>query len=190
MTSRAKSEAIQQAGEYLAQKPVYLDTETTGLDPTAEILEISIVDHDGSILLDTLVKPRGKIDPGASRIHGITEEMLADAQEWDLVWPQVDSVLKGRYVGIYNLDFDVRMMQQSHQRHWLQWGQSQINFFCIMKLYAKFFGQWNSRQGNYRWQSLDNARRQCGLDMANTHRAKDDTLLARAVLHHMANAVI
>jgi len=190
MNSRAKNEAIQKAAEILAQKPVFLDTETTGIGPTDEILEISIVDHDGGILLDTLVKPRGKIDPGASRVHGITEEMLADAQGWDVVWPQVDAVLKGHYVGIYNQDFDVRMMQQSHQRYWMQWEQAQMNFFCIMKLYAKFYGQWNSRHGNYRWQSLENARRQCGLDLANTHRAKDDTLLARAVLRHMANAVI
>ncbi|MBC8505848.1 MAG: 3'-5' exonuclease [Anaerolineales bacterium] len=186
MNSRTRNEAIQQAQEYLAKKPVYLDTETTGLDPMAEILEISIVDHDGNILVNTLVKPRGKIDPGASRVHGITEEMLAEAQGWDVVWPQVDTALNGRYVGIYNLDFDVRMMQQSHQRNWMQWGQPQIDFFCIMNLYAQFYGQWNSRHGNYRWQSLDNARRQCGLNLPNTHRAFDDTLLARAVLQYMA----
>ncbi len=186
MNSKARNEAIQQAGEYLAHKPVYLDTETTGIGPNSEILEISIVDHDGEVLVDTLVKPRGKIDPGASRVHGISMEMLADAPGWDVVWPQVDTALKGRYVGIYNLDFDVRMMQQSHQRHWMQWQQPEGDFFCIMKLYARFYGQWNSRHGNYRWQSLDNARRQCRLELANTHRALDDTLLARAVFLHMA----
>ncbi len=188
MSSRARKEAIQQAQAYLAQKPVYLDTETTGTDPRAEILEISIVDHDSSILVDTLVKPRGKIDPGAQRVHRITEAMLVDAPGWDQAWPQVETALQGRYVGIFNLDFDLRMMQQSHQRYWLPWTQPQADFFCIMKLYAKFCGAWNAKYRNYRWQSLDNARRQCGIDLPNSHRAKDDTLLARAVLLHMANA--
>ncbi len=186
--SSARSEAIHQAQEYLRNKPVYLDTETTGTDPRAEILEISIVDHNGDVLVDTLVKPRGKIDSGAQRVHGINMEMLADAPGWDVVWPQVDTALQGRYVGIFNLDFDLRMMQQSHQRYWMSWEQPQKNFFCIMKLYAKFYGDWNSKFGNYRWQSLDNARRQCGLELQNTHRAVDDTLLARAVLHHIASA--
>jgi DNA polymerase III epsilon subunit-like protein len=188
MNLSARSEAIQQAQEYLAANPVYLDTETTGTDPFAEILEISIVDHNGGILLDTLVKPRGIIDPGAQRVHGITLEMLADAPGWDQVWPQVEAALQERSIGIYNLDFDLRMLQQSHQRNGLQWTPPQANFFCIMMLYAKFYGQWNPKHRNYRWQSLDNARRQCGLDIPNSHRAKDDTLLARAVLHHIANA--
>ncbi len=186
--SSARSEAIQQAQEYLQKKPVYLDTETTGTDPSAEIIEISVVDQDGSILIDTLLKPRGKIDPGARRVHGIGVEMLTDAPRWNVVWPQVEAALQGRYVGIFNLDFDLRMMKQSHQRFWMPWEQPKGNFFCIMKLYAKFYGDWNSKYGNYRWQSLDNARRQCGLQLPNTHRAVDDTLLARAVLHFMANA--
>ena len=187
MSSKARSEATQQALDYLAKQPVYLDTETTGIDPSAEIIEISIVDHDESILVDTLVKPRGKIDLGDQRVHGITEGMLADAPGWEAVWPQVQAALEGRYVGIFNLDFDLRMMQQSHQCNWMQWQQPQVDFFCIMKLYAKYYGQWNSKHRNYRWQSLDNARHQCSLDLPNSHRAKDDTLLTRAILHHMAN---
>jgi len=189
MNSSSRSEAIQQAQKYLARKPLYLDTETTGIDPYAEIIEISIVEYDGSTLVDTLIKPRGIIDPGAQRVHGISMEMLADASGWDQIWPQVEAALQGRSIGIYNLDFDLRMLQQSHQRNWMQWGQPEANFFCIMKLYAKFYSQWNPKHRNYRWQSLDNARRQCGLDIPNSHRAKDDTLLARAVLQHMANAI-
>jgi DNA polymerase-3 subunit epsilon len=188
MSSRARHEAILSAKEYLAAKPVYLDTETTGTEPIAEIVEISIVDHDGSILVDTLVKPRGKIEPDAQRVHGITLEILADAPSWDTVWPQVENTLRGRQVGIYNLDFDLRMMQQSHQRYWMQWKQPEANFFCIMKLYAKFYGDWNPRRRSYRWQSLDNARRQCQLSLPNSHRAKDDTLLTRAVLQHIASS--
>lgn len=188
MKLRARAEAIRQAKGYLAKKPVYLDTETTGTGPNAEVVEIGIVDHDGSVLVDTLVKARGKIEPGAQRVHKITAEMLADAPSWQDVWPQVEAALQGRYVGVYNLDFDVRMMQQSHTRSWMQWRQPEVNFFCVMKMYAKFYGQWNPKRGSYKWQSLDQAGQQCQLKLPNAHRAVDDTLLTRAVLHFVANS--
>ena len=53
-----------------------------------------------------------------------------------------------------------------------------------MKQYAQFRGE-RGRYGGYRWQSLDAAGRQCGILMANAHRARMDTQLARAVFYHM-----
>ncbi|MEA3350659.1 MAG: 3'-5' exonuclease [Chloroflexota bacterium] len=188
MNLSARAEAIRQAKQYLAKRPVYLDTETTGVGSNAEIVEVGIVDYDGSVLVDTLVKPRGRIEPGAQRVHKITKDMLADALYWEAVWPQVEAALKGRYVGIYNLDFDLRMLRQSHKRSWMQWREPAANFLCVMRLYAKFYGQWNSKRGSYRWQGLDKAGQQCGLNLPNSHRAADDTLLTRAVLHYMANS--
>jgi DNA polymerase-3 subunit epsilon len=91
-------------------------------------------------------------------------------------------------IGIYNVDFDLRMMRQSHQMNWLRWTDPPgAEFFCIMKLYAQFWGQWNPKYGNYRWQSLDQAREQSKIHLPNSHRAKDDTLLTRALLEFMAN---
>ena len=52
-----RQNAIMIARQVIAQNPVYLDTETTGLEKTDEIVEISIVDDSGQVLLDSLVKP-------------------------------------------------------------------------------------------------------------------------------------
>ncbi|HHQ4784521.1 TPA: hypothetical protein ACSPZU_004090, partial [Aeromonas veronii] len=38
-----------------------LDTETTGLDDQAEIVEISIIDQLGKVVFDSLVKPQKPI---------------------------------------------------------------------------------------------------------------------------------
>ena len=151
-------------------------------------MEISIVDFDGSVLLDALVKPRGKIELDAQRVHGITAGMLGSALGWDALWPEVQAALEGRTVGIYNADFDMRMMKQSHQRNWMQWRQPKGMYVCLMKLYAQFYGQWNPQRRSYRWQSLENARAQCGLSTPNSHRALDDTQLSREVLLFMAAA--
>jgi DNA polymerase III epsilon subunit-like protein len=188
MNASARKEAIQLARKWISKKPVYLDTETTGTGPNDSIVEISIIDFDGSVLVDQLVKPVGTISPDASAIHGITNAMVRDAPRWEAVWPEVEAALEKRVVGIYNADFDIRMMKQTHQKNWLQWRNPEgTQFFCIMKLYAQFYGQWNNRRGGYRWQSLDAAGKQSKIPLPNSHRAKDDTHLTLALLEHMAN---
>jgi DNA polymerase-3 subunit epsilon len=187
MNLGARKEAVQIARQWVARKPVYIDTETTGTGPNDVIVEIAVIDHDGSVLVDALVKPVGTISADAMAVHGISNEMVKAAPRWETVWSQVEAALTGRAVGIYNADFDLRMMKQSHQKNWLRWYDPEgAEFFCIMKLYAQFYGQWNQRRGSYRWQSLDTAGRQCQIALPNSHRAKDDTLLTRAVLEHMA----
>ena len=183
---QARREAIAAAQIKVNRRPVYLDTETTGLNPTDQIVEICLIEADGSILFESLVKPTGRIPYDATRVHGITEAMVANAPTWPEIWPQVSAALAGRQLGIYNAEYDLRLMQQSHKVHALEWPAPEFTSFCIMKLYAQFRGEWDSRRGNYRWHSLENARMQCRLDVPNAHRARADALLARAVLEHMA----
>ena len=59
----------QQASAWLLNCAI-LDTETTGLYDDAEIVEISIIDENGGVLLDTLVKPLKPIPAEATAIHG------------------------------------------------------------------------------------------------------------------------
>jgi DNA polymerase III epsilon subunit-like protein len=171
--------AAQQARRWLETQPVYLDTETTGLNDQAEIVEISILDHAGEVLLDTLVRPRRTIPLDAVRIHGIRNEMVATAPTWLQVWPQVEAILNGRTVGIFNADFDLRMFRQTHRINGLPWRAPDMQPFCIMRLYADF-------RGTSRFTSLEDAGRQLGIALPNAHRARADTALARAVLLRMA----
>lgn len=99
----------------------------------------------------------------------------------------MQALLNGRRVGIYNAEYDLRLIQQSHVAHRIAEKAAGSNAFCIMKLYAEFFGQRGS-YGGYRWQSLDKAARQCRIRLPNSHRAAADAQLARAVLLHMTGA--
>jgi DNA polymerase-3 subunit epsilon len=188
MDNSQRRRVIQEARELIQSDPVYLDTETTGLHLTAEVIELGVVDDATNVLFDSLVRSRGKIDPAAGRVHGITAEMLASAPTWDEIWPQAEAVLMGRRIGVYNVEFDLRLLKQSHTRSWLRWSLPDSNFFDVMKLYARYFGDYDTFRRSYRYQSLEQAGRQCGIRLPNAHRAVDDCLLTRALLHYMAES--
>jgi DNA polymerase-3 subunit epsilon len=181
--------AIQKAQYYARLRPVYLDTETTGLDGRAEVVEICLVDDEGQALVDTLVRPQRPIPPEATRVNGISNAMVKDAPTWPEVWPQVAAHLCVRAAGIYNAEFDIRMLRQTNRLYGLPWFDPEPEFFCIMQLYARFHGA-PGRYYGPRFQSLANAGQQCGIALPNAHRARADTLLARAILHHMAAAPV
>lgn len=184
---QARQDAISRARILLDKQPLYLDTETTGIRSTAEIIEVCVLDHDGSVLMDTLVKPRSAITLEAQRIHGIDDDLVAKAEVWPSIWPRLESIMQGRTIGIFNADFDLRLMKQSHQAAGLTWRVPESELFCIMHLYAQFYGEWDRHRRSYRWQSLEKARRHCRLQLPNSHRARADTMLTRAVLHYIAN---
>ena len=103
------------------------------------------MDDDGQVLFESLVKPSQPIPHSATRIHGIHDEDVQSARTWPVIWPQVRSVLFGRLVVIYNEEFDLRMMQQSHARYRLPW-KDKFNTFDLLKLYAEFRGEWDSQR--------------------------------------------
>jgi DNA polymerase-3 subunit epsilon len=182
-----ESEEVQRiARELIARQPLYLDTETTGLEDRDQVVEICVLDPGGRVLVESLVKPTVPISLDARRVHGITQAMLKEAPSWPEVWPGVQKVLEGREVAIYNAEYDLRLMRQSHRAHGMPWMLETASFHCLMLLYARFYGRWNHRRGGFQWQSLEAASRQSGISLLNTHRAKDDAALARAILLHMA----
>ncbi len=184
MRQRARA----QAHQLLQAHPLFLDTETTGVRSSAEVIEICLIDHQGTVLFNSLVRPRVPIPPESTQIHGISNAMVALAPTWSELWPQVQPILESGPIGIYNADFDMRLIRQTHVQQGLPWPQGPITAFCIMLLYAQFYGDWDPQRNGYRWQSLEKARQRFNLPIPNSHCAKDDALLARAVLEQIAQS--
>jgi DNA polymerase III epsilon subunit-like protein len=89
-------------------------------------------------------------------------------------------------VATYNAAFDRKMLQQTLAWNRIEWLEEDTRFFCIMELYARFYGARRRGASGYRWHSLDEAAAHLELPIPHRHRATDDALLARAVLHRMA----
>lgn len=188
MIQRDRGVAIEIARELLRQDLYILDTETTGLGSDAEICEIAVIDKDNSVVLNTLVKPSSPIPADAIAIHGITNEDVADAPSIEAAlgdFKQLTQPKSQITVGVYNLEYDLRLLAQSLGRAPETSGVRRWD--CIMKLYAQYFGAWNDYRSSYTWQSLANASLQCGMQWrSKAHRALGDCRMTLDVLKYMA----
>lgn len=165
------------------QDAVILDTETTGLTKNSEIVEISIIDVHGNVLLNTLVKPktRMKDTSKAVEIHGIKYEMLKDAPTWDEIHDQVSNIIKNRTVIIYNADFDSRLMTQTAGKYELE--LPSYNPECAMLLYGYWEGSASLRHDGYKWHKLQDACVNMNVEIEGAaHRALSDCFSTLNVL--------
>jgi len=169
----ATFKAMLETDDYLV-----LDTETTGLHD-GEICQIAIVESSGEVALNTLVKTSRSIPPDATRIHGITDEMVVDGLPWSAFVPMITELLSGRNLVVYNAIYDRKMMHQSAEKEGIaktEWKEV-ATWWCAMEAYAEFHGDWNDYYKSYRWQSLSNACYQMGIPVNNAHSALGDCLM-------------
>ena len=167
----------------LAAGPVFLDTETTGLGPTDQIVDLAVVDRYGQVLLDTLVKPTVPLPPEVTAVNGITPEMLEGAPGFPQIVGELAALVADRRVVTYGAGFDVKMIRQTATA----WGlPSPVqSAFCAMIAYAEFHGE-KGYYGDWKWQKLKAAARQCQIEMPDKlHRALAEAELLRRVFLHM-----
>ena len=138
--------------------------------------------------MDTLIRPLTPISPEASAVHGITDRTVANAPTFAEILPRLQRTVSSRTVLIYNLNYDWRLLWQSAEAHEIdELAIDKSTWHCAMKLYARFFGEWNNYWGNYKWQKLGEAALHCGLELPkDLHRARADAELARQVVIYMA----
>jgi len=173
-----RQRVIEYARNKIQEQPVYLDTETTGLEYDDEIIELAIVNSEGKVIFDSFIKPQKPIPLSATAINHITNEMVQNSPSLPLVWSQIKYQLSNHPTGMYNAEFDIRMILQSLKINQIP-DDSKFNAFDIMKVYSDFMG-------SDRRFKLEQAGRNLGIKIPNSHRAADDTLLTRAVFHSIA----
>jgi DNA polymerase III epsilon subunit-like protein len=94
---------------------VYLDTETTGLDDhhsVVDAVEIAIVDDNGNVLINSLLRPSCPISSGAFMVHKITEAMVAEAPTLQDLEQRIIEAVRGKLVVMYNKTFPLRQLPE------------------------------------------------------------------------------
>jgi DNA polymerase III subunit epsilon len=153
-----------------------LDTETTGLDRTAEIIQVGILSGQGEVIFDRLVKPIRPIPWETTRIHHITDRMVSHSPNFPQIYTPLQQVLSGKTVIIYNASFDLRMLRQSCELHYLR-PFNIAGYACAMQKYAAFAGQLNANGRGYRLQRLQ----------GGDHSALGDCAATLKLIQHMAD---
>lgn len=156
---------------------IVLDCETTGLDIGCygkdEILEISIINGEGNVLLNTLLKPYNKKEwPEAVWIHNITPDMVSEMPYPHEILPILLGILNTAKVIVgYNISFDLRVLESIG----IKWtGKVDDVMKMFVPIYKKDTGNWRNQKlstcaayYNYNYESAN-------------HRSLED---AKATLH-------
>src|SRR5687767_11401982 len=93
-TSHARQESITWARQVLeGGETLIVDTETTGLHDNDEVIQLAIIDMQGTVLLDTFARPTSPMAPEARAIHGATDQVLAAAPSFSALYHLIAHVL-------------------------------------------------------------------------------------------------
>ena len=106
---------------------IVLDFETTGLDPAKdEVLQVSMVDQDGSVLMNEYCRPERVTSwPDAEKINGISPEQVAGCPAFRALLPRVVELLAGAgQIVAYNVSFERGFLDaygvQTDRLHWAE----------------------------------------------------------------------
>ena len=99
---------------------IVLDTETTGLDYTKEkIIEFAAVRLENGKIKDTfstLINPEQHIRKSSIAIHGITQDMVADAPTEAEILPKIREFIGEYPIVAHNAIFDHSFLNEAYKR--------------------------------------------------------------------------
>ena len=159
---------------WMTLSPLFLDTETTGLNEEDQVVEIAVLNAEGEMLYHSLVRPTVQVSDGATAVHGITEAELASAPAWPEIYPTIKQLIAGRIVVAHNVSFDARLIQQTCRAHNLP--DISYESRCTMSLLTAL--------NNGRWPRLSRAVELAGVEFpgGDAHRAQCDAECVRRIV--------
>jgi|SRR4051794_38971080 DNA polymerase III subunit epsilon len=182
----SRKEALAWAKAIVSRSDVlYVDTETTGVRfDHDDVIDIGVVDGNGIVRMDQLVRPRMGVPSDSEAVHGISNRQLQTAPTLVEIWPDVTALLAGKLLISYNADFDQRMLAFAASQRMLA-PIEPIGWDCAMEAYAAFNEQSSHHRPGFRWISLENAAIALDIDPP-AHRAVADAMTCLEVVQELS----
>ena len=156
---------------------VAFDTETTGFSPENErVVEIGVVKFkDGDILerKSWLVNPGRKIPPHARRVHGISDEMVANQPTFKEAYPNFEAFIEGSVLLAHNARFDISFIREETRRNDLTPPANEV--IDSLTLFRRWFPDSESH-------SLEGLAKYLKLGTNGLHRAVADSMVIYQIL--------
>ena len=183
------------------QNSIFGDTETTGVEETAEIIELSLsypesTNDDISDISNYTRRFRpasGIIPPESSAVHFICMEDLENEELYENNISEIDSLLNIRkyFIG-HNVIFDRNMLVQNHERYNSEKSiPDESNFICTLRLAKKLYTldpSFTKFTLSYLWFKLN-----LNKDVSRKiipHSAEDDVYMCYRVFVSLLNTAI
>lgn len=116
-----------------------IDTETTGLGNTDEILQLSIIDGLQNVILDRFYRPANHTSwYYAQKVNHISPEMVADKPHIEADAEEIMEIFENHSLVLgYNTKFDLRMLENNIQG----FKELDVKFEDVHNLYRKLENQ-------------------------------------------------
>jgi DNA polymerase III subunit epsilon len=160
-------------------RPIFYDTETTGLKADTEnIIEIAAYDPVRDKTFEQLINPERPIPPESSRIHNITDEMVAASPTFSEVIEPFTAFCEGDVVLIaHNNDgFDIHFLRKEFSRCGVE--LPEWKFFDTLKWARRY-------RPDLPKHALQFLREIYGIPGNTAHRALDDVIILHKVFAAM-----
>lgn len=92
---------------------VILDTETTGLDPDDEIVELSVVSSSGEELYHSYFYPSKEVTKGAMMVNHLSKRKLQGNPLFYTEWEKIKAAIGTKKIMGHNIEFDKRLIEQT-----------------------------------------------------------------------------
>lgn len=156
---------------------IVIDTETTGISEQDEILQISIIDENGSTLLNEYCRPEHITEwPEAEKVHGISYKDVKNKPTLKELLPKISSIINSYdVIAGYNVEFDLNFVKRQNPN--IDWTTKRT--YDVMKAFAPIYGEFNEKYGTYKFKSLSVCAKYYGYEF-HAHNSLED---CRATLH-------
>lgn len=163
-------------------RQIFLDTETTGLDPAQghRIIEIAAIEMINRQVTNnqfhTYINPEREIDEAAQEVHGLTLEFLSDKPSFDSISESFINFIADSELIIHNAPFDIGFLNMELGRIKKGVVEDFVEMITDSLVMARELrpGQRNNLDALCRYYEVDNSER-------NLHGALLDSLLLAEV---------
>ena len=162
---------------------VIIDTETTGLSKSDEVVELAIVGMDKQVLYYSTFYPTVEVNPAAAKVNHFSKAKLKGSPCIKDEWQKIVEAIGNKKILCHNTPFDKRLLMQTFARYNIPYD-----------IERAFNGAYDSKDIAKKWiksdkYDLNHLAHLVGIEREELHEATDDCVMTIEFLERLEYAL-